>query len=230
VLGAVTGAALAYGFAYAGPLVATQLARFLPASIISYFTTLTPPTVGQLLGGGASFLGIFGAAWLYEKSLGSQPDPTQEAKIQNAVNIILADVTPELESHRQKLRNGEMEFKVWTDPGEDGSWGWNPHFASSTVMLDRRFVELCDEKLIAATIVHEVSHSSQLPIWKALPRGEIWAFTDQSDFMKGIGVTGSLSALFTVFGQGGLNIERTYLRDTMYGFEHYGIDDPAITD
>jgi hypothetical protein len=224
-LGAITGATLTYGVAYGGPWLATQLARFLPQSIAGY-AIFKPVPLWQAAGGGVAALIILGYGWRRqyenEKTWGTQPDPLQMAKIQGAVDLILADQSSELVGHRQMLRSGEMEFKVW----DSEHWGQNPHFASSIVLLRERFVEMCDEKLLAGTIVHEISHSFQLPLWKGTPRGEIWAYTYQSEFMKRIGVSGSLSSLSTVYD---LQIEETYLGDTQYALEYYGVDDPAIT-
>ncbi len=183
-------------------------------------TFLTFPSAARgaapvLVAGG--LLGI----WLYsEWAFGDEPTLAEQVKIDRADQVIAA--TPGFNDYV----NRRQDTSSWVFKSADfAAWGYDPHFFGKRVYLSTDLLTVTDDVFTASTIVHELQHTFQVPIWKASWRAEQWAYQAQSDFLRANGISGGVGALRQRFP----NTRMDYLLDLRDSFEQYRVENPAVT-
>jgi hypothetical protein len=165
--------------------------------------------------------GIVGKYLYNETQIGREPTPAEQTRINHAIALIESKG-----GAYKKIADGLnfTDIKIG-DLLEVVGWGRQPQISWDKIILTDTLVK--DEfelSFLASTLVHEYIHSCTIPGLKALPRGEMWAYSAQSDFLKKCGVYGDIDTIIDKYP----TVYDDLIRELGEKFIRYRVFDPAI--
>jgi hypothetical protein len=182
----------------------------------------------NLLRGWAAIGIVYTVAAFYEAFLsgGRLPTEAEAASIDRAIGVIRA--TPGFAPYADRASRYAIYIydpnqPNWLTGVQPQAFGSDPQFAPGLIFISDRMVQ-ADPVMLASTIVHEIHHTYQAPLYSSSFRGEQAAYDADSRFLWAAGGHGRVWDLIRRFRA----TPQEYIRDQADSFVEFQIENPAI--
>ncbi len=150
---------------------------------------------------------------------GDPPTPTQAAKLLRAINLVAAAGS---NGKYTEFADRASKLTVRVRDLAPDKFGRTPYMAYRTIWLERLSFEY-DDKLFAALLLHETAHTLQR-VWFTRHWREDEAYQIESDFLRDVGVSGTIGSLIDKYPNA-----HDFLVDERDRFAEENVKEPAIT-
>jgi hypothetical protein len=166
---------------------------------------------------------IYATKELYaETQIGKEPTAAEKSRINEAI-ILIESKGGDYIKIAENLK--KMTFSI-DDVTIVKGWARQPQLSFSKIILTDTVTNpgLYDIEFLASTIIHEYTHACTILGFKATPRGEMWAWSAQSEFLKVCGVYGSVKNILDKYP----NTNDEIVSEMADNFLKYHVHDRAI--